>query len=46
MKEVARILQEYKSELSTFLKIFNYLKKNNIKLTYIKNTIDNKINSM
>ena len=43
MKDVAFILQEHKKELSTFLKIFNYLKKNNIKWNSIKQSIDNKI---
>src|SRR6476646_10773345 len=30
MGKVASILQEYKNNLSTFLSLFNYLKKNNI----------------
>ena len=43
MKEVAFILQEHKKEISTFLKIFNYLKNNNIKWNSIRQSIDNKI---
>jgi hypothetical protein len=43
MKEIAAILQEHKNELSTFLKLFNYLKKNNIKWNYIKQSIDNRV---
>jgi hypothetical protein len=43
MKEVATILQEYKNELSTFLKLFHYLKKNNFKWNNLKQAIDNKI---
>ena len=42
MKEVAFILQEHKKELSTFLKLFYYLKKNNIKWNNLKQSIDNK----
>ena len=43
MGKVAFILQEHKNELSTFLKLFNYLKKNNIKWNSIKQTIDNRL---
>jgi transposase len=43
MKEVAVILQEHKNELSTFLKLFNYLRKNNIKWNNVKQAFDNKI---
>ncbi len=43
MGQVVAILQEHKNELSTFLKLFNYLKKNNIKWNNIKQAIDNKI---
>jgi hypothetical protein len=43
MKDVSIILLEYKNNLSTFLKLFNYLKKNNIRWVDIKHAIDNKI---
>jgi|tagenome__1003787_1003787.scaffolds.fasta_scaffold20983234_2 hypothetical protein len=43
MREVAALLQEHKNELSTFLKLFNYLKRNNIKWNNIKQAIDNKV---
>lgn len=42
MKEVAEILKEYKNNLSSFVKLFNYLKKNNIRWKDIKYAIDNK----
>jgi hypothetical protein len=43
MGKVASILQEHKNNLSIFLKLFNYLKKNNIKWNNIEQTIDNKL---
>ena len=43
MGKVASILQEYRCNLSTFLKLFYYLKKNNIRWNDIKQAIDNKI---
>ena len=45
MGKVAFILQEYKDNLSTFLKLFSYLNKNNIKWNNLKQTLDNKIAS-
>ena len=43
MRDVAMILQEYKYNLSTILKLFNYLKENHIRWVDIKHRIDNKI---
>ena len=43
MEEVVFILQEHEKELSTFLKLFYYLKKNNIKWNDLKQSIDNNI---
>ena len=43
MKEVAFILQEHRKEISTFLNLFYYLKKNNIKWNNLKQSIDNRI---
>jgi DNA-binding Lrp family transcriptional regulator len=42
MREVAAILQEYKNNLPTFLKLFNHL-KNNIRWVDAKRAIDNNI---
>ncbi len=42
MGKVAEILKVYKNNLSSFVKLFNYLKKNNIRWKDIKYAIDNK----